>query len=1072
MKIPRALALIAAVCLLAPASRSGAAEARAKKEARVKEDAASSSLPKAFAGLEFRSIGPFRGGRVTAVAGVRGQALVHYFGATGGGVWKTVDGGSNWTAVSDKDFKTGSIGAIAVAESDPNVIYVGTGESAIRGNVSNGDGVYKSTDGGKTWKNVGLADSSQISRVRVDPRNPDLVYVAAQGHVWGPNSERGVFRSKDGGKSWEKVLFVSDRTGASDLCMDPTNPRILYAGFWQVHRKPWELVSGGPEGGIYRSTDGGDTWKKLAGGLPEGVVGNIGIAVSGARPERVWAIVEAEKGGVFRTDDGGEKWTRVNSENKLRQRAWYYTRIYADPKNADEVYVLNTGFYRSTDGGKSYASIRVPHGDNHDLWIDPDDPARMIESNDGGANVSYNGGRTWSSILNQPTGQFYRVTTDDRFPYWVYGAQQDNSTIAIASRGREGTIDVNDWYDVGGGESGWIAPLPGNAEVVYAGSYGGHIDRTDHRTGESRQIVAWPELAIGQAPKGLKYRFQWNAPILISPHDPKTLYHAAQVLLVSRDEGQSWKEISPDLTRNDRSKQGKSGGPITKDDTGIEVYDTIFTVAESRLEPGVIWVGTDDGLVQLTRDGGKNWANVTPKGIPEWIRINSLELSPHDRATCYVAATMYQFDDARPYLYKTSDYGKTWTRIVRGIPENAFTRVIREDPSRRGLLYAGTERGIYVSFDDGASWQSLQQNLPAVPITDLTVKEKDLVVATQGRAFWILDDLTPLHEYRDSLREERVHLFSPRPTVRFAGGGGFGEEESSSVAAGKNPPNGVLVYYWLKEKPKEKEIVTVEFLQGEKVLRTYTSEKKEPKDGAEAETGGPGEREDKPIEPKSGLNRVVWDMRIVKPTLLPKAIIWGNSQGPKVAPGTYSVRIKAAGEARSATFEIRPHPAVGASAEDLKSQFELLREIADGLAATHEAVLEIRDAKTQIAATTDHAEKLGKGKDLKEKGKTLTEKLTAIEKKLVNPDIKANQDVLNFAPALDHKFAGLATVVGSADAKPTDPSAVYYKQISGELAAVLSELQGVLGKDLADFNKSVRDAEIPPVVVVKKKAES
>ncbi len=1064
--------LCVALCALTSLGFLFAAEMTAEKKNVA-------TIAKAYEGMEFRSVGPFRGGRVTAVAGVRWSPLVYYFGGTGGGIWKTVDGGSNWAPMSDKDFKTGSVGAIGVAESDPNVIYAGMGEAPIRGNVSNGDGVYKSTDGGKTWKNVGLKSTYQISRVRVHPKNPDLVYVAALGHVWGSNPDRGIFRSRDGGKTWEKVLFVSEKTGASDLCMDPGNPRILYAAFWQVYRKPWTLESGGPEGGIWRTADGGDTWRKLAGGLPEGIVGNIGVAVSPARPERIWAIVESkEKGGVYRSDDGGEKWTRVNSENKLRQRAWYYTKIYADPKNAESVSVLNTGFFRSNDGGKTYSPIRVPHGDNHDLWLDPDDPDRMIESNDGGANVSFNGGRTWSSIMNQPTAQFYRVVTDDRFPYWIYGAQQDNSTVAIASRGRGRGIDTGDWYPVGGGESGWIAPKPGNPEVVFAGSYGGNITRYDHRTGQSRNVVAWPQLAIGRGAKDLKYRFQWNAPIVISPHDPNTLYHAAQVLLRSRDEGQSWEEISGDLTRNDRTKQGKSGGPITHDDTGIEVYDTIFTVMESPLEKDVIWVGTDDGLVQRTRDGGKSWQNVTPKGIPEWIRVNSLDVSARAKGTCYVAATMYQFDDFRPYLYKTSDYGRTWTKIVNGIPENAFTRVIREDPERPGLLYAGTELGLFVSFDDGARWQPFQFNLPVVPVTDLAVKEGDLIVATQGRAFWILDDLNPVRQFQDALAAERLHVFKPRPAVRFPGGGfGGGEEEGPLGAIGKNPPNGVLVNYSLREKPAEKDFVTVEFLEGDKVLRAFTSEKKA-REGEEAgaapggSAGGPGDEErEKPIEPKAGLNRLVWDMRIVKPSLLPRAVIWGNSRGPKVAPGTYSVRVKYAGQTLTEQFEVRPNPNAGATAEDLKQQYDLLRQAREGLSACHEDVQQIRDVKNQLKEIGDRAEKLGKGKTLKEKGKALSDKLSAIEKKLVNPDIKSNQDMLNFEPALDHQFAGIATVVASADAKPTDSSPIFLKQIQTELASVQADLKAILDKDLAEFNQEVRKEEIPPIVVVPKKRE-
>ncbi len=1064
MKLSRGVAL--SVGLLACLGASGGEE--------KKSPASDQSLSAVYGGMEFRNIGPFRGGRVDAVTGVRGQPLIYYQGATGGGVWKTADGGSNWQALSDKDFKTGSVGAIAVAESDPNVVYAGMGESAIRGNVSNGDGVYKSTDGGKTWTNMGLQNTYQISRVRVHPKDPNLVYVAAQGHVWGSNPERGIYRSKDGGKTWEKVLFVSDKTGASDLCMDPSNPRILYAGFWQVSRKPWALSSGGPEGGLYKSADGGDTWKKLAGGLPEGTVGNVGVAVSPARPERVWAIVEAEKGGVYRSEDGGEKWARVNSENKLRQRAWYYSKIYADPKNADAVYVLNVGFFRSNDGGKSYNPIRVPHGDNHDLWIDPDDPQRMIESNDGGANVTFNGGKTWSSLLNQPTAQFYRVITDDHFPYRVYGAQQDNSTIAIASHGRDRGIGVTDWYAVGGGESGWIAPKPGNPDVVYAGSYGGDITRYDRKTEEQRQLVAWPQLAVGQAPKDLKYRFQWNAPIWISRHDPNTLYHAAQVLLVSHDEGQSWAEVSPDLTRNDRSKQEKSGGPITKDDTGVEVYDTIFALAESTFEAGTLWAGSDDGLVHVTRDGGKHWDNVTPRGIPEWIQINSIETSPHDKGTAYVAATMYKSDDFRPYLYKTSDYGKTWTKIVNGIPDRCFTRVVREDPSRPGLLYAGTEFGLFISQDDGGHWDPFQRNLPVVPITDVTVKDGDLVVATQGRAFWILDDLTPLREYSDALRGESLRVFKPRPAVRFPGGGGPGDDEESAPGdRGKNPPPGVLLYYWLKEKPKENEIITVELLDGEKVLRTYSSEKKDKdKDKENEGEGGRDERADKPLEPKAGLNRIVWDMRILRPTLLPKAVIWGNDNGPMVSPGTYAVRVKTGGSTGTQPVEIVPRPGIAATPEDLKQQFRLLSEVRDGLSATHEAVAQIRDVKGQIQGVTDHAERLGKGADLKDRGKALSDKLTAIEKKLVNPEIKSNQDVLNFAPALDHQFAGLASVVSSADAKPTDSSFVYEKEIRGQLDAILEELKGVLDGDLAALNRAVQEAGIPPVVAARPKEET
>jgi photosystem II stability/assembly factor-like uncharacterized protein len=767
--------------------------------------------------LQWRSIGPYRGGRADAVAGVASQPMVFYYGATGGGVWKTTDGGINWEVVSDGSvFGTGSVGAIALSDSDPNTIYVGMGESAIRGNTSHGDGVYKSTDGGKTWKRIGLEDSRQISRIRVHPKNPDIVYVAAQGHVWGPNEQRGVFRSKDGGKNWERVLYKGDKAGACDLIIDPTNPSVLYAGLWEVYRKPWTLESGGATSGVFKSTDGGDTWTDItrSPGLPKGTVGISGITVSPANPDRVWAIIEAEDGGVFRSDNGGKTWTKVNEERRLRQRAWYYTRIYADPKSADTVYILNTGFYRSNDGGRTYTAIPVPHGDNHDLWIAPDDPNRMIESNDGGSNVSFNGGKSWTE-QDQPTAQFYRVALDNDFPYHVYGAQQDNSTVKIASRTTEGGIGTSDWYDVGGGESGWIAPSPKDSEITFAGSYGGLTTRYDHRTGQLRDINPYPNNPMGAGADVLKYRFQWNFPLVFSPHDPNTLYLASNVLFKSTNEGQSWDIISPDLTRNDKSKQGASGGPITKDNTSIEYYDTIFTVMESPLTAGTVWVGTDDGLVQLSRDGGKNWANVTPPSsiMPEWIQINSLDASPNDPSTAYVAATMYKFDDNRPYLYRTHDYGKTWKKIVNGIPETTFTRVIREDPNKRGLLYAGTETGIYISFDDGEHWQSMQFNLPLVPITDLAIqkRDKELVAATQGRSFWIFDDLPLIHQMMDAgglNAASETQLYKPKESYRMPGGGGFGGGPTATL--GRNPANGVVVYYSLKTKPTSD--VQLEFL--------------------------------------------------------------------------------------------------------------------------------------------------------------------------------------------------------------------------------------------------------------------
>jgi photosystem II stability/assembly factor-like uncharacterized protein len=1029
----------------------------AARKPALRAAGAGKSLSEELSGLSFRNIGPFRGGRVTAVTGVAGEPLTFYFGATGGGIWKTLDGGIHWQSMSDKFFQTGSVGAVAVASSDANVVYAGMGEAPIRGNVSCGDGVYKSTDAGRTWVRVGLADTYQISRVRIHPKNPDLVYVAAQGHVWGPNPDRGIYRTEDGGKTWKKILFVDDETGASDLSMDPDNPRVLYAGFWQVHRKPWTLESGGPGSGIYRTTDGGDTWKKLSGGLPEGIVGKIGVAASGARPGRVWAIVEnREKGGVYRSDDYGDSWTLVNGENKLRQRAWYYSEIYADPRSPDTVYVLNTSFLKSVDAGKTYAAIPVPHGDNHDLWLDPDDPEHMIESNDGGANVSFNGGRSWSSLENQPTAQFYRVTTDDRFPYWVYGAQQDNTTVAIPSAAPGGGIGRTDWHAVGGCESGWIAPKPTDPEIVYSGCYGGSITRYDGRTHEEREVVAWPQLAIGQAAKDLKYRFQWNAPILVSKFDPKTVYHAAQVLLRSRDEGRTWEEASPDLTRNDRSKQGYSGGPITYDDTGVEVYDTIFCLAEGRTDPNTLWAGTDDGLVHITRDGGKTWSDITPRGIPEWIQINSIEVSPHDPASAYVAATMYKFDDFRPYIYRTADFGKTWTKIVEGIPDGAFARVVREDPARRGLLYAGTERGLYVSLDDGAHWQKFQRNLPPVPITDLAVKNQDLVVATQGRAFWILDDLSPIEQWADSVASEPVHFFRPRPAFRADFEGPSWQEAPPD--AGANPPGGAILDFWLKDKPAEKDKVRIDILSDGKLLRSFA----ERKTAAEADPEAPRE---KAIEPKQGLNRFVWDLRMFPPVLVPKAVLWGSKQGPKVAPGAYQVRLTVADRSFTQDLEVRPNPSLHAAPEDLRKQFDLLAQIRDSLSQLNQSVIQIRAVKDQVEGVLSRARELGKDEALEAPAKALLEKLSGIEERLVNPKIKSDQDMLNFPPKLDHQFVGLTSVVASADAAPAPSSFVYFGELKDELASIQTDLQGVFARDLAEFNRTVRAQDIPPVAV-------
>ena len=959
--------------------------------------------------------------------------------------------------MSDRFFRTGSVGAVAVAESDPNVVWAGMGEAPIRGNVSHGDGVWRSTDAGRTWKHLGLEATRQIAALRVHPKDPDTAWVAAQGKLWGPSEERGVYRTRDGGKTWTRVLFVDPSTGASDLALDPTNPRVLYAGTWQVVRRPWELVSGGPGGGLYRSDDGGDTWTRLTKGLPEGTWGKVGVAASGAKPGRVFAMVEAEKGGLFRSEDWGESWTKVNEENDLRQRAWYYTGVYADPKAADTVWVSNVQLWRSLDGGKSFTAVPTPHGDHHDLWIDPDDSAHVLVGDDGGAYVTYDAGKTWSTIDNQPTGQFYRVAVDDRFPYRVYGAQQDNSTVAIASRSRDREIGREEWHAVGGCESGWVVPKPGEPDVVYAGCYGGSITRYDHRTGEEREITAWPQLAIGRPASDLKYRFQWNAPILASRHEPGVLWHAAQLLLESRDEGQSWKEVSPDLTRNDRGKQGSSGGPITKDNTGVEVYGTVFALAESPLAKGLLWAGTDDGLVHVTRDGGTTWTNVTPKGLPEWIQVNSIEASPHAAGTAYLAGTLYKLGDMAPRLWKTADYGASWTRIDAGIARDAFTRVVREDPVRKGLLFAGTETGLWVSLDDGKGWQRFQRNLPAVPITDLAVEDGDLVVATQGRAFWILDDLSPLRQWTTEVAASKAWLFAPPAAVRFPGGG---DPAKPPRGAGENRAGGALLSFQLKEAPKEGDLVALEILDGEKVLRSFTSEKRDEKAIAEA-----GEPAEEPLTPVAGLNRFAWDPRALAPTLVPKAVLWGSKRGPLVAPGSYTVRLTAFGETRTAPLEVVPNPNVPYGKEDLAKQASLLAELNDALSRMHGTVRDLRDARAQVSALAERARKAGVRPAVGEAAKELDARLLAVEERLVNPKLRSGQDVLNFVPALDHQVVGLVSAASSADAPPTAGALAYWAELKKTVDQAIGEAARTLVDEVAAWNARLADAGVPPVVI-------
>lgn len=993
--------------------------------------------------LKWRCIGPFRGGRSCAVAGVPSERDTYYFGSTGGGVWKTNDGGRSWRNVSD-GFFGGSIGSVAVSEWDPNVVYVGTGEKTIRGNVSSGDGVWKSLDAGKSWKHVGLADGRHVARVRVHPRDPDLVFAAVMGHLSGPNAERGVYRSKDGGESWERVLFVDDRAGAVDLCMDPTNPRVLYASTWRFLRTPFSLESGGEGSGVWKSADGGDTWRDITRneGLPkEGPVGIAGVAVCPSRPERVYLILEHENGGVFRSEDGGDKWARVNDERALRQRAWYYTRIYADPSDADVVYVLNVELHRSKDGGKTFSSISVPHADNHDLWIDPHDPLRMIESNDGGANVSIDGGETWTRQDAQPTAQFYRVVTDDAFPYRIYGAQQDNSTVRILSRSDGRSIGPRDWEPTAGGESGHIAPHPLDPDVVYGGSYGGYLTRVNHRTGEARDVNVWPDNPMGWGAEGARYRFQWNFPIFFSPHDPNVLYAASNVLFRTETEGQRWEAISPDLTRDDASKLGPSGGPITKDNTSVEYYCTIFAALESPYEKDLLWTGSDDGLIHVSKNGGASWANVTPRDLPEWSQINSIETHPFEKGGLYVAVTRYKLDDFEPYLYRTTDYGKSWTRIDSGIDRSHFTRVVRADPERAKLLYAGTERGVYVSFDDGGRWQPLQSNLPITPVTDLAVKEGDLVAATQGRSFWILDDLDHLRQIEPSQIDEGVHLYRPEPVWRARG-----STNGNSERSGENPPAGVVMRYLLKEKPKDDVEVALEILDPDGAsVRRFSS-------AATAK-----ETKDVKLEVKEGMNRVEWNLVHPGARSVDGMILWaGSLDGPRAIPGDYTVRLVIGGDERTTSFTLRKDPRSEASLDDVRAQFDFLIAARDKLTETHETILTIRRVRTQV---NDVLAKLGDGEDatsLEKDAQALIGRLTKIEEALYQTKNQSSQDPLNFPIRLNDKLAGVANSVASGgDYRPTDQAVRVYEEIAAAIDAELATLRDILDEDLIEIESRI-----------------
>ncbi len=1012
--------------------------------------------PALFGGMEFRLIGPFRGGRSTAVTGIPGQPLTFFQGTTGGGVWKTTDAGESWENISDGYFDVASMGAVEVAFSDPNVIYAGTGSAGIRGNIMTGRGVYRSTDGGDSWSFAGLPDAGLIGRIRVHPQDPELVYAAVLGHPFGKNEERGVFRSQDGGGSWTKVLFLSDSVGAVDLAMDPSNPRILYAAMWRAERKPWTLIDASEDGGIYKTTDGGDSWKKLEGGLPRGLTGRIGITVSPANPDRVWAIANAHDpdGGVYRSDDSGKSWTRVNQERKLQQRHWYYSHIVADPVDENTVYAMNTGLYRSIDAGKSWESLRVPHGDVHDLWVNPENPDFMVVANDGGAQVSLNAGESWSTLLNQPTAELYRVVTDDRFPYRVYAAQQDNSTISLPSRSSGGLTPYEEWYDVGGCESGHIAVDPRDPDLYYAGCYNGIISRVNRRTGESRNVMPAPVLVDGLAPKELADRFQWNFPIVFSPHDPNTLYATSQRVLKSTDQGMSWEVISPDLTTNDTTKQELPGGPLQHDHTSVEVYTTVFAFAESPHTPGVLWAGSDDGKVHLSRNGGGDWLDVTPPGLPVDGTVNTLEISPHQDGRVFLAVHRYRMDDYRPLIYRTDDYGASWDLLTdgtNGIPADHPVRVVREDPDRLGLLYAGTEFGLFVSFDGGVHWQPFQQNLPVTQVADLQVKEQDLVVATHGRSIWILDDLTPLHQLAEGVVESPAVLYRPGLTYRLqrAGRGG-----GRAIA---NPPNGALIRYFLAEEQEEDVEVTLTFLDalGEEV-RSFP--------------GRPEKEDDRKVPAEAGMNEFEWDMTY-PPLVLPEKVLnyMGYTGGPTVIPGEYQVRLTVGDWSRTEPLVIRKDPRLAQVTEtQLRDQMQLGFQIRERMEETYAAIETIQSVREQARSVADRAEKGGFGDELRTMADSLVAHLELIEVELYQTKAESGQDMINFPPQLANQFGYLYGMLAPAYGPPTQAERTRLEELEAELAQLTGGLQGILDSDLAAFNARVRELGVAPVMVPKR----
>ncbi len=1027
-------------------------EAQKKKAVETKAVKSSSVFDETLLkNVNYRLLGPFRGGRSAAVSGSYKQKNTFYFGATGGGVWKTTDAGSNWKNVSDKFFGS-SIGAVEVAPSNDNIVYVGEGENSMRGNVSEGlGGMWKSEDAGKTWKNIGLKDGRHITNIMIHPDDANTVWVGVMGHLFGPNKERGIFKSTDGGKTWKNVLFINEQTGCSDLVMDPGNPSVLYAGTWRVIRTPYSLESGGDGSGLWKSTDGGETWSNIstAKGFPKGTWGIVGVAVAPSNTDKLYAIIENEKGGLYMSADAGQTWSLQSSDNNIRQRAWYYTKVFVDPKNENLVYCPNVNFMKSRDGGKTFQSLRTPHGDHHDLWIDPTDGKRMIVADDGGAQVSFDEANTWSTYMNQPTSQLYRVSTDNSFPYRVLAAQQDNSTLRIKSATYGSYITEQDWDVTAGSESGYVVADPTNPDIVYGGNYGGYLSRLDHRTGENRAISVWPDNPMGGGADVLKFRFQWNFPIFFSPHNPKRLYAAGNALFVTENEGASWKQISPDLTTNDKAKQVSSGGPITKDNTSVEYYCTIFTATESSLEKDLLWVGSDDGILNISKDGGASWTNVTPKDAPKWMMWNAIDVDPFKKGAAYITGTRYKLDDFTPYIYKTEDYGQTWKLITNGIDPMHFTRVARADHRRPGLLYAGTEYGMYISYNDGASWQSFQLNLPLVPITDLTIKNNDLIVATQGRALWVIDDLSIVQQMDPAVKSKTLHAYAANPAYRIPPVvSRWGAMAGTPANAAANPNKGAVVNFYAAQVTDSSTASVAIYDKNKKLISRSTTE-----DKARA------------IKLNKGNNQFVWDMQYPAAEKIEDLILWNGVPGSITAiPGNYSAVVRVDKDSVELPFTLLADPNYTCSQADYDAQLDFLLQIQGKFNESMKAIKDIRSARTQMK---DFVAKQGKDcpKEIKQLSDSLSKELTAVEEKLHQTKAKSGQDVLNYPIRLDDKLGGVYDMVSSGNMAPSKQAKDVYAELVVQVDAELSRLKTLLDTGLKSFNKLVREKELPTVVV-------